>query len=78
VYLREAAVLALSEFPDELLDSENFTRYLPLVPEEGGRVLVQKGARLLHEIGQAPVSFLEINDEELADLSAGNDYVLRF
>ena len=56
VYLRDAAVLALSEFPDELKDGDNFRRYLPLVTESGGLVCAQRGAPLLREIGQAQVS----------------------
>jgi hypothetical protein len=78
VYLRDAAVLALSEFPDELVDQESFTRYLPMVSESGGLVLVQASAPLLKEIGQTPVSFREIADDELAELAARNDYVARF
>jgi len=78
VYLRDAAVLALSEFPDELVNGENFRRYLPMVPESGGAILVQGGAPLLKEVGQSPVSFRETGDDGLADLAATNDYVLRF
>ena len=78
VYLRDAALLALSEYPDELVNGENFTRYLPVVPESGGIFLVQRGVPLLQEIGQAPVSFREISDDDLADLAVSSDYVVRF
>ncbi len=78
IYLRAPAARVLSEFPDELVDGENFTRFLPLVAESGGLVLVQRDAPALAEIGRAPVPFREIGDEELADLAARNDYVARF
>ena len=78
VYLRDAAVLALSEFPDDLMNEENFTRYLPLVTESGGLICVQRGAPLLKEIGGPPVSFHEIDDTELAGLAAVHDYAARF
>lgn len=78
VYLRDAAVLALSEFPDDLMNEENFTRYLPMVPESGGLICVQRGAPLLKEIGGPTVSFREIDDAELAGLAATHDYAARF
>ena len=77
VYLRGAAILALSEFPDELADGDNFRRYLPLVTESGGRISAQRGAAFLSEIGQAPVPFQETDDAELATLVTGTDYVIR-
>src|SRR5438046_799173 len=62
VCLREPAVLALSEFPEELTDGDNFSRYLPLVTESGGRICAQRNAPLLRVIGQAAVPYREIND----------------
>jgi hypothetical protein len=78
VCLRDNAVLALGEFSDELADGDNFRRYLPLVTKSGGLICAQRGAPLLDEIGQSPLSYQEINDDELAALAAANDYVLRF
>jgi hypothetical protein len=78
VYFRDAAVLALSEFPEGLVNGEIFRRYLPMVPESGGVILVHRGAPLLKEIGEAPVSFLETGDDGLAELAATTDYVVRF
>ena len=78
VYLRDAAVLALSEYPDELVDEDNFTRYFPIVGEFGRPVYVQRGASLLSEIGQATLPYEEIDDAQLAALCAQNRYVLRF
>ncbi len=78
VYLRDEAVLALSEFADEFVDEENYTRYFPIVGELGRPVYVQRGAPLLRDIGEPAVRFQEITDAELAELAARNNYTARF
>ena len=78
LYLRGAAVLALSEFPDELADGDNFSRYLPLVGESGGLICAQRGVALLKDIGHSPVPFHETDDDELAALVMKNDCLVRF
>ncbi|MDB6024615.1 MAG: hypothetical protein JWM68_838 [Verrucomicrobiales bacterium] len=78
VYLRDASVLALSEFCDEFIDEDNFTRYLPIVRDFGRPIYVQKGAPLLNEIGESPLKFEEISDDQLAGLAAKSNYVVRF
>ena len=78
VYLRGPAVLALSEYVDEFIDEDNFSRYFPIVGEFGRPVYVQRGAPLLCEIGESPLKFEQIDDGQLAELAAGCNYVLRF
>lgn len=78
IYLRDAGVLALSEYADEFLDEDNYTRYLPIAAELGNPIYVQKNAPLLSEIGDTTFKFREVTDEELADLAAVSDYVVRF
>jgi hypothetical protein len=78
VYLRGPAVLALSEFVDDFVDEDNFSRYFPIVGEFGRPIYVQRGATLLAELGQAPLAFEEIDDARLAQLAAESNYVLRF
>lgn len=78
LYLRGPAVLALSEYVDELIDEDNFSRYLPIVREFGRPVYVQQGAPLLDAIGESPLPFEEIDDAKLAQLAADSNYVLRF
>ena len=78
LYLRDAAVLALNEYADEFVDEDNYTRYLPIVGEFGRPIFVQCGALALAEIGQAPLPFREISDEELAELCLKQSYVARF
>jgi len=78
VYLRGPAVLALSEYVDEFMDEDNYSRYFPIVGEFGRPVFVEKGAMMLGEIGESPLKFEEIDDARLAQLAADSNYVLRF
>jgi hypothetical protein len=78
MYLRGPAVLALSEYVDEFMDEDNFSRYFPIVGEFGRPIYVQRGAELLGEIGESPLKFEEIDDAQLAQLAAGCNYVLHF
>ena len=78
VYLRDAAVLALGEFPDDLIDGENFERYLPIVAESGGAVFVQRDAPLLKELGDVRLRFQPLDDVQLAELASGSRSVIRF
>ena len=78
IYLEGAAVLALSEFPDDLVDDDNYTRYFPIVGEWGHAVLVQQGSPLLSEIGESPLRHQEVSPEALAQLASDCDFVLRF
>src|SRR5204863_10053455 len=75
VYLRGPAVVALSEYPDEFVDEDIFSRYFPIVGEFGRPIFVQRGAELLAEIGDSPLKFEEIDDAQLAQLAAGRNYV---
>jgi hypothetical protein len=78
VYLRGAAVLVLGEGAEDLVDGENYARYLPVLQESGGPVYVQQGSALLGELGQATLPFEEISDEQLAGMAATRRCVLRF
>jgi sulfur relay (sulfurtransferase) DsrF/TusC family protein len=78
LYLRGAAVLALGESAEELVDGDNFLQYLPLAAEAGRRVCAQRGSPLLSELGEARVKFDPVDDDELAALTADSDCVLRF
>jgi hypothetical protein len=77
LYLRDAAVLVLSEYVDGFVDEDNFSRYLPIV-KDFGRVYVQQGQPLLADLDQPTLPFEEIDDSRLAALAAGHTYVLRF
>lgn len=76
--LCEAAALALSEFPDDLIDEDNFTRYLPIIGEWGRPVYVETGAPFLTDLGKSPVPWERITITRLAELAAASTCVLRF
>jgi hypothetical protein len=78
LYLRGAAVLALGEDAEELVDGDNFVRYLPLATEAGRRVCAQRGSPLLTELGETRISFVPMDDDELARLAADSECVVRF
>ena len=78
LYLRGPAVRALGVWVDDLVDEDNFTRYLPIVGESGRPVLVQRGTPDLADLGEAPLAFEAIDDAQLAVLAARSNYVLRF
>jgi hypothetical protein len=78
VYLRGAAVLALSEFVDEFVDPDNYARYLPILGEWGRPVYVQRNAPCLADLGAPTLPCQEVSDAELAELAANSDCVLRF
>jgi hypothetical protein len=78
VYLRDAAVLALGEYTDDLVDEDNFNRYLPIIGEWGRPVQVRRGTPELAELGAATQRFEEIDDTQLAALAARSQCVLRF
>lgn len=78
LYLRGPAVLALGEHAEELVDGDNFIQYLPLAAAPGRRVCAQRGSPLLAELGEAQTAFETMSDDELAQLAADSEYVLRF
>ena len=79
LYFRGKAVLALSECPDDFLDADHFSRYLPLVAEWGRPIYVQSGLLAwVNGPGATPLPYQEITDAELAHITAQQDYVLRF
>jgi hypothetical protein len=72
------AVLALSEFPDELVDEDNFIRYLPIIGDFGRPVYVEEGSPFLDQLGSASVQYEAVSVEKLAALVTRSDCVLRF
>src|ERR1043166_8097475 len=78
LYLRGAAVLLLGEWAEELVDGDNFARYLPLVAEAGQPICVQGGPPALSELAQSRVLSQAIGDAHLAQLAARSHYLTRF
>ena len=78
LYLRDTAVLALGESAEELVDGDNFVRYLPLAAGAGRRICAQRGSPLLTQLGVARATFDTVDDDELARLAADSECVVRF
>jgi sulfur relay (sulfurtransferase) DsrF/TusC family protein len=78
LYLRAAAVLILGEDTCELVDQENYTRYLPILGEFGRPIFVQEGAPALSRLGQSLLPIQQISDAVLARLAAESSCVIRF
>lgn len=78
VYLRGPAVLALAEFPDDLVDADHYDHYLPLLGGLDSPVYVAQGEPLLAELGEPRLPYKEIDGAALAQLCAENDSVMRF
>ena len=78
LYLHGPAVLALGEFTDELVDDDNFSRYLPILRDQGRPVYVQKSAPELADLGESPLQCEELDAAGLAALVSQSNSVLRF
>jgi hypothetical protein len=78
LYLGGPAVLALAEWVDELVDEDNFVRYLPILGEFGRPVYVEAGSPHLAGLGAATLPYEEITTDRLAELCARANHVLRF
>lgn len=78
LYLRGAAVRALTPCPEGLVDEDNFSRYLPVLAKQGRPVLVQHGAPAEFQLDQPAIPCREISDEELATEVGRSRMVLRF
>lgn len=78
VYLRDSAVLALAEDCSDLMNEDNFTRYLPMLVENNVTIYAQDGNALLGELGDAAIDFKRMTDAELAKVAVGQTYVMRF
>lgn len=78
LYLHGPAVLSLSEFADELVDEDNFNRYLPILRDLGHPVHVEEGSSHLGELGETPVPFQETGTTALATLLENANAILRF
>ncbi len=78
VYLRGPAVLALAEDTADLVNEDNYTRYLPMLIENKRPIFAEQDSPSLGGLGESPVTFERLNDAQLAKLAASQTYVLRF
>jgi sulfur relay (sulfurtransferase) DsrF/TusC family protein len=78
LYLRDEAVRALGESSENLVDEDDFPRYWPILAKAGPPVFVQQNAPALRQLDTPALAFTEISDQQLAELAAKQDCVLRF
>ena len=78
LYLHGDAALALGEDAEDLIDGDNFTRYLPMLAEAGRPILVQRGVAVTLNSADAPPLLEFIDMAQLAARVAASHCVLRF
>ena len=78
LYLHGVAALALGEDAEDLIDGDNFIRYLPMLAEAGRPILVQRGVAVDLNPADAPPLVEYIDDAQLAARVAASHCVLRF
>lgn len=78
LYLDGPAILVLGEDSEELIDGDNFIRYLQLVAESSPAICVQKDSPFLAQAGESRWKLEALDESSLAALAAQNNYLLRF
>ena len=68
---------SLQEYADELVDEDNFTRYLPLVAELPRPIYVEDSFTDLKALETSPWKFEVIPAAKTAELVCANDYLIR-
>ena len=75
--LRGPAGYSLQEYADELMDEDNFVRYLPIVVEGPRPVYVEESFQDLSALDGSPWKYEIISRERAAQLVRENDYLIR-
>lgn len=75
--LRGPAGYSLQEYADELIDEDNFTRYLPLVVESPRPIYVEDSFADLAALEGSTFSFEVITPARTAELIRTHDYLIR-
>jgi hypothetical protein len=75
--LRGPAGYSLQEYADELVDEDNFVRYLPLVAEAGRPIYVEDSFTNLAALEGSAFRYEVISPERTAKLIASHDYLIR-
>jgi hypothetical protein len=68
---------SLQEYADELVDEDNFTRYLPLVAESGRPVYLEDTFADLAALEGSPWRYEVVSPDKSADLIRQHDYLIR-
>jgi hypothetical protein len=75
--LRGPAGYSLQEYADELMDEDNFVRYLPLVAEADRPIYVEDSFTDLKALTGSAFRYEVISPERTAELIGANDYLIR-
>lgn len=78
VYLHGPAILALGEWVDDLVQEDDYVRYLPILKDPARPIRVEKDSPFLKDLGEATLPFEPLDPAGLAALAARHDYILRF
>src|SRR5271168_1919441 len=68
---------SLQEYADELVDEDNFTRYLPLVAEGLHPIYLEDSFADLAALEGSPWKYEVISRAKMAELIRANDYLIR-
>jgi hypothetical protein len=68
---------SLQEYADELVDEDNFTRYLPLVAESPRPIYVEDSFTDVAALEGSPWKYEIIPATRTAELLRGHDYLIR-
>jgi hypothetical protein len=75
--LRGPAAYSLVEFPDELVDEDNFLRYLPLVAEAPRPIYIEDSFTDFPALEGSSFKYEVIPAARVAGLVASHDYLIR-
>lgn len=75
--LRGVAGYCLSEYVDEYIDEDNFTRYLPIVAEFGRPIYLADDFTDLEALEGSPWKYQIVNAAEIAALYANHEYFIQ-
>jgi hypothetical protein len=75
--LRGPAAYSLQEFADELVDEDNFVRYLPLVAEHPQPILVENSFTDWGALEGSAFSYRRVDAAEVHSLLGAHDYLIR-
>jgi hypothetical protein len=76
--LRGPGRLILSEFTDDFMDEDNFSRYLPIVMESGRPVYVAESTDLTEILDGSPWKYEALTDEKIIQLYGQHHNFLHF
>lgn len=75
--LRGPAGYSLQEYADELVDEDNFTRYLPIVVESSRPIYLEESFTDHAALENSPWKYHKITELEAMELVHAHDYLIR-